>query len=128
MYKTVEDIYNSTLYKLAFKANESNFNHSTSAVFSKTTKRPNRSPDKKSPKKGSDSEYWVTPMGIVRGSDHWGTVGSCEWDLAGVEDHPGKKVYGFSAWENFRKKPKTAAQMWITPEEAQQVAKFVNTR
>jgi len=103
-HKLAHDIYTATLIKLAFKANQNNFTHGTSAVFSKTTKRPDREPDKKSPKKGSDSEYWVTPMGIVRGSDHWGTVGTCNWDLAGSPDHPGKKVYGFSPWENFNKK------------------------
>lgn len=103
-HKLAHDIYTAALIKLAFKANQNNFTHGTSAVFSKTTKRPDREPDKKSPKKGSDSEYWVTPMGIVRGSDHWGIVGTCNWDLAGSPDHPGKKVYGFSPWENFSKK------------------------
>lgn len=120
-HKLAHDIYTATLIKLAFKANQHNFTHGTSAVFSKTTKRPDREPDKKSPKKGSNSEYWVTPMGIVRGSDHWGTVGTCNWDLAGSPDHPGKKVYGFSPWENFNKK--TASKKVLkgyydmTPEE-----------
>ena len=103
-HKLAHDIYTAALIKLAFKANQNNFTHGTSAVFSKTTKRPDREPDKKSPKKGSNSEYWVTPMGIIRGSDHWGTVGTCNWNLAGSPDHPGKKVYGFSPWENFEKK------------------------
>lgn len=120
-HKLAHDIYTAALIKLAFKANQNNFTHGTSAVFSKTTKRPDREPDKKSPKKGSDSEYWITPMGIVRGSDHWGTVGTCNWNLAGSPDHPGKKIYGFSPWENFNKK--TASKKVLkgyydmTPEE-----------
>ena len=102
--KFAEDVVARCIEKLAFLANKYNFAHGTSSLFSRTKKRPDRKPDKLSPKKGSDSEYWITPSGVIRGSDHWGTVGSCSWDLAGSPDHPGKKVYGFSPWENFEKK------------------------
>ena len=97
--KLASDILSRYYEKLAWLANEYNFAHGTSANFSPTS-RPDRKPDFTSK---SNSEYWNTPMGVIRGSDHWGTVGSCDWKL-GKKTHPGKKVYGFSAWENFEKK------------------------
>ena len=111
--KFAEDVVTRCIEKLAFLANKYNFAHGTSSLFSRTKKRPDRKPDKLSPKKGSDSEYWITPSGVIRGSDHWGTVGSCSWDLAGSPDHPGKKVYGFSPWENFEKKAESRLDRYI---------------
>lgn len=126
--KFAEDVMTRCLEKLAFIANKYNFAHGTSSLFSRTKKRPDRKPDKLSPKKGSDSEYWITQSGVIRGSDHWGAVGSCSWDLAGSPDHPGKKVYGFSAWENFKKdsiktSSKKVLRNWdkLSPQEQQAV-------
>lgn len=100
--KLAEDIEKRYWQKLAWMANKHNYTHGTSAKFSPAS-RPDKEPDYVSK---SDSEYWVSPMGVTRGSDHWGTVGSCDWKL-GKNKFPKKKVYGFSPWENFEKKNKS---------------------
>lgn len=97
--KLAEDIEKRYWQKLAWVANKHNYTHGTSAKFSPAS-RPDKKPDYVSK---SDSEYWISPMGVTRGSDHWGTVGSCDWKL-GKNKFPKKKVYGFSPWENFEKK------------------------
>lgn len=97
--KLAEDIEKRYWQKLAWMANKHNYTHGTSAKFSPAS-RPDKEPDYVSK---SDSEYWISPMGVTRGSDHWGTVGSCDWKL-GKNKFPKKKIYGFSPWENFEKK------------------------
>ncbi|QDU81580.1 hypothetical protein Pla110_33220 [Polystyrenella longa] len=51
------------------------FNYMTQAVFRPVIK-PNRIPDYVSE---SGSQYWYENDGVIRHSDHWGTVASCLW-------------------------------------------------
>ena len=65
---------------------------------------PSGMPDYRS---GSGSEYWYTPEGVYRLSDHWGAgVGTCQWSIEGDavssswNDRNGERC-GFCKWEDF---------------------------
>jgi hypothetical protein len=47
----------------------------------------------------SGSRYWESDDGVIRASDHWGTVASCEWNLPAAAPVNGP---GFAAWEDFQ--------------------------
>lgn len=100
--------------------NERNFFFSTHAVF-KGSKRPKRNPDYISYDMygGISSEYWYTPRGVYRCSDHWSTfsvpegkklraiqcgrVASCYWTLKNSSPIKGyeQKPTGFCSWKDF---------------------------
>jgi len=40
------------------------------------------------------SEYWYSEEGVIRKSDHWGVVATCEWNINEGE-------VGFAKWNNF---------------------------
>lgn len=99
--------------------NEYNFFRATKATF-KGCKEPKREPDYVS---NSGSEYWYTPKGVIRSSNHWsairpfafksildgrwyngyrkqcGKIASCHWVLkSNTTDW-----CGFCPWDKFRK-------------------------
>jgi hypothetical protein len=49
----------------------------------------------------SGSSYWYTDKGVIRLSDHWGTVGTCLWTLDWMCSR--KYLCGFCKWEDFQK-------------------------
>lgn len=65
--------------------NEDNFFKGTAASFS-SCEMPAYAPDHISE---SGSKYWYFPEGVIRASDHWGTVATCYWAL----DHSEKRYY-----------------------------------
>lgn len=86
---------------------ETNFFENTDAVFT-FCQKPTREPDYVS---DSGSCYWYTDDGVIRGSDHWGSlVASCRWyfgcqfDIQSNYAHAqfDEMAYGFSAWKNFK--------------------------
>lgn len=62
-----------------FHVHFGNFFKNTTATYTKCN-RPDREPDVTSP---SGSEYWETPTGVIRCSDHWsntcGRIATCWW-------------------------------------------------
>lgn len=53
-------------------------------------------------KKGClSSEYWYTKEGVIRGSDHWGQVASCQWNLPEWDEISEYWVYAFCKWSDF---------------------------
>lgn len=99
--------------------NKDNFYSSTKAIF-RGAKRPKRNPDYVSVSSYSgkiSSEYWYTPRGVYRCSDHWsviaakkplegfecGRVSTCLWTLKNTSPKKGYDVTpcGFCRWEDF---------------------------
>lgn len=92
------------------QTNRDNFYTWTSADFRYRKTRPSRRPDYVSK---SGSAYWFTVRGVVRGSDHWGYVASCDWMLigspTGIDEvyrwwkglRRARVMYGFSPWRAF---------------------------
>lgn len=58
----------------------------------------------------SGSQYWYTPEGVIRFSDHWMSVASCWWI---VKDHVTSTLEcaGFCRWEDFER------SVWTEREE-----------
>ncbi len=49
-------------------------------------------------KKGS--QYYFTPEGVYRKSNHWGRVGNCRWRLEGDQAMQQQHV-GYATWDSF---------------------------
>ena len=75
------------------QANENNFYILTRAKF-KRQAQPTRKPDYVST---SGSKYWYTEKGVIRTSDHWIGVNTCEWEHP---DDDGIRT-GFCRWVDF---------------------------
>lgn len=93
-------------------ATQDNFFYETYAKFDVVSKRPKGTPSFVSRTRDGkvSSEYWYTPEGVIRGSDHWGNgIASCDWYLnsEALKQNgitiTGKK-YGFCKWEDFLQK------------------------
>jgi len=90
--------------------NKDNFHLQTAGVFSKC-EEITTTPDYVSfDRRGRvSSKYWYTSEGVVRASNHWGYVASCNWVLKGVsKEYNECEVYndvkfGFCSFENFNK-------------------------
>jgi len=67
--------------------NKSNFHLSTYGRFL-VVETPNRPADyvSKTPWGEISSVYHYTENGVVRTSNHWGAVASCQWNLEGVNE------------------------------------------
>jgi hypothetical protein len=48
----------------------------------------------------SGSSYWYTEDGVIRTSDHWGTVATCRWTLDGGDAFFDAPVAAFCRWED----------------------------
>ena len=91
-------------------ANESNFFWNTVAMFEQVNSRPRRKPDYISKTRDGkiSSEYWFSDEGVIRGSNHWGDISTCDWALKGTglafELTLTPKVYGKAKWSEFVQK------------------------
>lgn len=47
----------------------------------------------------SGSKYWYLDHGLIRQSDHWGSVSSCFWKLNGSK---GGLEFGYIYWNSFK--------------------------
>lgn len=92
--------------------------HVATTVDYTPAEKPNRAPDFQS---ASGSWYWsVTVDGVpcvIRESDHWGDVASCNWTLNGTDEHKGLKA-GVAKLSDFNRKR-------ITPMVMQKVIGFL---
>lgn len=77
------------------KYDRTNFFERTLANFD-PCKRPTINPDFWS---FSGSSYWYTEKGVIRLSDHWGSVSSCFWLIDWQASR--KYLCGFAKWEDF---------------------------
>jgi len=91
----------------------------TKAVF-RGCKRPQRKPDYRSIDRNGwvSSEYWYTPRGVIRCSNHWskidsykdllafkcGKVATCHWVLINCSHKKGytSTPCGFCPWDEFK--------------------------
>lgn len=91
--------------------NKDNFFVATKATW-KGVKAPKRTPDYIS---NSGSEYWYTPQGVYRKSDHWShiyinnkywygctRVATCYWTLKLKYRVDSYDLCGFTSWDHFR--------------------------
>ena len=88
--------YGGEIEKITFD----NFHKGTKADFKEIMKAgiPKRKPDFIS---DSGSKYWFTVNSVIRQSDHWGQLDTCEWTLDGRAGH--KITQGICSINNFSK-------------------------
>ncbi len=53
-------------------------------------------------KSKSDSQYYYTPEGVYRYSDHWGRVANCRWKLIANNKFKNQQMHlGYAKWTDF---------------------------
>ena len=96
-------------------ANEDNFFKNSICFWKETSYVPKREPDHTSLERYGDvsSQYWYTPKGVYRRSNHWGEgIASCDWywkDAKYIQTFREILVYnrryvGFAEWKDFAAK------------------------
>jgi hypothetical protein len=114
--------------------NQTNFHLSTYGRF-QVVEQPNRTPDYISYTTWGEisSIYYYENNGVIRVSNHWGAVASCQWNLEGLNEMGWDKcrktdvVAGFISFEELtRIKNLQIKQMELRAEGKIEEAKAVN--
>jgi len=73
-------------------------------------------------KSESGSNYFFTPKGVYRVSNHWGRVANCRWRLLSLENYKNQQFrVGFASWVDFYPNDETTKLFFIK-------ADFVNKK
>ena len=80
-------------------------------------------PEKTNYKSKSDSQYFYTPEGVYRKSNHWGRVANCNWSIRAKDSYKNQtEIIGFAKWTDFYPTSSTEKLFWIAVDfELQQV-------
>jgi hypothetical protein len=99
--------------------NQTNFHERTNGLF-KVVEMPNGTPDYISYTTWGavSSTYYYLNNGVVRVSNHWGAVASCQWNLQGLNEQGYDKcrktilTAGYISFEDLQKNENLQVKMW----------------